>query len=138
MYGTISNYVGYMAHAVYNNGCCVPQIIFDTLHNPNEQNPRRRLAKLTMNNVIDDLGMLKEDEGCCIQRFATFCRKENVTYYALDLKHKLFKTNKNDVSKNQNGLPRLVFICANNHLYPITDEEHRQTIFKHLQKLVEV
>ena len=37
-----------------------------------------------------------------------------------------------------NGLPRLVFLCANNHLYPIAYEEHRQTIFKHLQKLVEV
>ena len=52
MYGTILNYIGYMAHAVYNDGCCVPHFIFDTLHNP-----RKRLAKLTMKNVIDVLGM---------------------------------------------------------------------------------
>ena len=45
-----------MAHVVYKNGCCVPQFIFDTLHNPSEQNPRKRLAKLTMKNVIGDLG----------------------------------------------------------------------------------
>ena len=32
--------------------------------------------------------------------------------------------------KKQNGLPRLVFICASNHWHPITDEEHRQTIPK--------
>ena len=57
-------------------------------------------------------------------------QKRKVTYYALYFKHKLFETKKDDVSKNQNGLPRLVFICANNHLYPITDEKHRQTIFK--------
>ena len=76
MYGTLYNYFGYMAHAVYNNGCCVPQFILDTLHNPNEQNPRKRLAKSTMKNVIDDLGMLKEDEGCCIEQVAHFCKKK--------------------------------------------------------------
>ena len=78
MYGTLFNYIGYMAHAVYKNGCCVPQFIFDTLHNPNEQNPRKRLAKLTMKNVIDDLGMLKEDEGCCMEQVANFCKKERL------------------------------------------------------------
>ena len=101
MYGTIFNYMGYMAHAVYKNGCCVPQLIFDIAHNPSEQNPRRRLANLTMKDVIDDLGMLKEDEGCCIERIANFCRKRKVTYYALDFKHKLSETNKDDVSKTE-------------------------------------
>ena len=28
------------------------------------------------------------------------------------------------------NLPRLVFMCANNHMYPVIDEEHRETIFK--------
>ena len=37
MYGTVFKYHGYMANAGYNNGCCVPQFIFDTLHNPNEK-----------------------------------------------------------------------------------------------------
>ena len=68
--------MGYMAHVVYNNGCCVQQLIFDILHNPNEQNPRNRLANLTMNNAIDDLGMPKENEGCCIEQIANFCRKK--------------------------------------------------------------
>ena len=36
MYGTRFNYLGYMPNAGYNNGCCVPQFIFDTLHNPND------------------------------------------------------------------------------------------------------
>ena len=76
MYGALFNYIGYMAHAVYKNGCCVPQFIVDTLHNPNEQKPRKRLAKLTITNVIDDLGMLQEDEGSCIEQVANFCKKE--------------------------------------------------------------
>ena len=41
MYGTIFNYLGYMANAGYNNGCCVPQFIFDTLHNPNEKKAKK-------------------------------------------------------------------------------------------------
>ena len=36
MYRTLFNYIGCMAHAVYKNGCCVPQFIFDTLHNPSK------------------------------------------------------------------------------------------------------
>ena len=70
MYGTVFNYLGYMANAVNTNDCCVPQFIFDTLHNPSENNPRKRIAKLTMTNVIDDLGMQREDEGCCIEQIA--------------------------------------------------------------------
>ena len=132
MYGTRFNYLGYMANAGYNNGCCVPQFIFDTLHNPNETNPRKRIAKLTMKNVIDDLGMVREDEGCCIAQIANLCNKRKVIYYALDFKHKLFETNEDTAPKN--NLPRLIFICAHNHLYPITDEEKRETIFKTCSK----
>ena len=37
MYGTIFNHLGYMANAGYNNGCCVPLFIFDTLHKTNKK-----------------------------------------------------------------------------------------------------
>ena len=74
-----------------------------------------------MKAVINDLGMVREDEGCCIAQIANLCNKRKVTYYALDFKHKLFETNKEPTPSND--LPRLFFICANNHLYPITDEE---------------
>ena len=81
------------------------------------------MTNLIMKNVIDDLGMAREDEGCCIAQIANLCNKRKVIYYALDFKHKLFETN-----KDTNDLPRLIFICANNHLYPITDEETRDYI----------
>ena len=50
----------------------------------------------------------------------------------MDFKHKLFETSK-DTAPTIN-LPRLIFICANNHLYPITDETTRETIFKQHSK----
>ena len=81
-----------------------------------------------MNNVVDDLGMLKEDEGCCIAQVADFCKKRKVSLYALDYKHKLFETNKDEIPNN--NLPRLVFMCAKHHMYPVIDEERRETMFK--------
>ena len=109
MYGTMFNYPGCMANAGYNNGCCVRQFIFDTLHNTSEKNNlRKRIATFTMKNVIGDLGMAREDEGCCITQSVDLCNKIKVIYYALGFKHKLFETNK-DIT------PRLIFICANNH-----------------------
>ena len=73
---------------------------YDTLHNPNEKKkPRKRKAKSTMKNAIDDLGMVKEDEGCCITQNANLCNKRKVIYYALGFKHKLFETNKDTTPK---------------------------------------
>ena len=68
------------------------------------------------------------DDGCSIEQIAIFCEIHKITYYALNYQYKLFETN-NDKNYNSN-LPRLVFVCANNHLYPIDDNEKRETIFK--------
>ena len=127
VYGTIFDYLGCMANAGYTSGC-VPQFIFDTLHNPNGKNPRKIIAKLIMKNVIGDLGMQTEGEGCCISQIADLCQKRKVIYDAMGFKHKLFVTNKDTTPAH--NLPRLIFICANNHLYHITDAEQRETIFK--------
>ena len=102
--------------------------MLELLNNKLETNTRNNIARLTMKNVIDDLGMLKEDEGCCIAQIADFCKKRKVRLYALYYKHKLFETNKDEI--HNNNLPRLVFMCANDHMYHVIDEERRETIFK--------
>ena len=63
-----------MLDAIHTNGCCVPRYMFELLNNKLETNPRQN-ARLTMNNAIDDLGVLKEDEGCCIAQVADFCKQ---------------------------------------------------------------
>ena len=65
-----------MLDAIHTNGCCVPRYMFELLNNKLETNPRKKIARLTLKNVIDDLGMLKEDEGCCIAQVADFCKKK--------------------------------------------------------------
>ena len=46
----------------------------------------------------------------------------------MNFRYSLFETNSNP--KNNRHFKPLVFLCANNHLYPIENDEHRQTIFK--------
>ena len=80
-----------------------------------------------MDKILKELNMNTIDEGCSITQIANFCNIHKITYYVLNYKYKLFETN-NNVGYHSN-LPRLVFMCANNHLYPI-DDEKRETIFK--------
>ena len=97
--------------------------MFELLSNKLETNPRTIIARLTSTDVIDDICMLKEDEGCCIAQVADFC-KQKVILYVLGYKHKLFETTKSEIPSN------LMFMCASNHMYPVIDEERRETIFK--------
>ena len=46
----------------------------------------------------------------------------------MNFRYELSETSSNP--KNNRHHKPLVFLCANNHLYPIEKEEDRQTIFK--------
>ena len=46
----------------------------------------------------------------------------------MNFRYELFETNSNP--KNNRHHKPLVFLCADNHLYTIENEEDRQTIFK--------
>ena len=130
MYGTIFNYIGFALEAVQSKtpNSCVPEYLFKLYHNPEETNPRKRLAKLTIDVILKELNMNSIDEGCSIAQIAVFCDIHKITYYALDFQYKLFETNNHKGYRSD--LPRLIFVCANNHLYPVEDHEQRETIFK--------
>ena len=130
MYGTVFNYNGFALQAVESKtlNSCVPEYILKLYNNPEETNPRKRLVKLTMDKILQELNMNTIDEGCSIAQIAIFCDIHKITYYALDFKYKLFETNNHKGYRSD--LPRLIFICANNHLYPIDDPKKRETIFK--------
>ena len=88
MYGTIFNYTGFGLQAL--NGktpdACVPEYVFDLYHNPDETNPRKRLAKLTKEQVLNELNMNAIDEGCSIEQIAGFCdiHKSRITCLTLN------------------------------------------------------
>ena len=130
MYNTVFNYNGFGLRATQTEtpNSCVPEYLLKLYNNPEETNPRKRLAKLKMDKILQELNMKTIDEGCSITQIAVFCDIHKITYYVIDFKYKLFETN-NHKGYNSN-LPRLVFVCANNHLYPVDDNEKRETIFK--------
>ena len=128
MYGTLYNYKGYGLDTNNYDGACVPNYLLETYNNREETNPRNKISKLTMVKLLDILGIQNMYEGCSIEQIANFCNRYKITYYVMNFRYKLFETNSNP--KNIRHHKPLVFLCANNHLYPIEKEEDRQTIFK--------
>ena len=130
MYGTLFNYKGYGLDALNGKiqNACVPEYLLNLYNNENETNPRKRLKKLTIEKIVEELGMKSIDDGCNTEQIRKFCNNHKITYYALDYRYKLFDTN-NDMNYHSN-LPRLVYMCATNHLFPIPDETARECIFK--------
>ena len=128
MYGTLYNCKGYGLDTNNYDGACVPRHPLDTYNNQDVTNPRNKISKLDMPKLLEILGMQNIHEGCLIEQIAYFCDRYKITYYVMNFRYKLFETNSNP--KNIRHHKPLVFLCANNHLYPIEKEEDRQTIFK--------
>ncbi len=89
---------------------------------------KNKIKKITKEKLLKELNMNTIDEGCSVEQVIQFCEIHKITYYILDFKYQLFETNKD--KKYNSNLPTLVFVCANNHMYPIEDTEKRETIFK--------
>ena len=131
MYNGVFNYMGYGLLAMKNEieNTCVPTYMLKLLNDPGETNPRKRLKKLNMEKLLDELKMASVTDGCSVKQIAEFCDNHKITYYVLNYKYKLFETN-NHMHFRGCNLPRLVFMCAQNHLFPIEDHDKRETIFK--------
>ena len=128
MHGTLYSYKGYGLDTNTFGGACVPRHLLDTYNNLDVTNPRNKISKLDMPKLLEILGMQNIHEGCSIEHIANFCDRYRITYDVMKFRYKLFETNSNP--KNNRHHKPLVFLCANNHLYPIEKEEDSQTIFK--------
>ena len=128
MYGTLYNLIGYGLDAKDYGGARVPNYLLETYNNQEVTNPRNKISKLTMPKLLEILGMQNMYEGCPIEQTANFCNRCKVTCYVMNFRYKLFETNSNP--KNNRHPKILVFLCSNNHLYPIEQEDDHQTIFK--------
>ena len=81
-----------------------------------------------MPKLLEILDMQNMYEGCSIEQIANVCNRYNITYYVMNSGYTLFETNSNPKHNRHHTI--LVFLWANNHLYPVEKEEDRQTIFK--------
>ena len=130
MYNLCFNYCGYglSVAAGQTPQACVPSYLLAKYNNKDETNPRKKIARLTMNKLLNELSMSSIDEGCSCSQVIHFCNLHKIVYYILDFRYKLFESNNH--MKYRTDLPRLVFMCANGHMYPIEDHDKRESIFR--------
>ena len=86
------------------------------------------LKKLNHEIVLMELDMKTLTEGCTLAQLIAFCKRHNVTYYALDYKWATFATNAGDKSRKRTNLPPLYFMVGRHHLYPITNDLQQRSI----------
>ena len=72
--------------------------------------------------MLTELEMKTSTEGCTLAQLIAFCKRQNVTYYALEYKWAKFAANAGDKSRKRTHLPPLCFMAGCQHLYPITDD----------------
>ena len=144
MYGTILKYHNQGHDNSNYNGNCVPQTLMNLYNNPNETNKRKRIIRLTIQKIVDQLSSYTnpgslldieptrptEYDGFTTEQVMHFCNLNRIRCYALDHKNYIFQKNVNNKHITFNRyLPPLVFSCQSSHMYLITDEEKRASIF---------
>ncbi|KAJ3014804.1 UNVERIFIED_CONTAM: hypothetical protein HDU68_000119, partial [Siphonaria sp. JEL0065] len=76
----------------------------------------------------DELGDSSlQEEGVSTTQVQRFCEQYGISMYAIDLTCNVFC--RYIPEKRNHHTPALVYVCANQHMYPILDEELRKSIF---------
>lgn len=75
------------------------------------------------------------EDGVSIEQIETFCRRFNISYYALDVYE---KTIKYYIPEKKCIVSSLIFRLINEHLYPIEDHKKRQSIVNKHRKNVNI
>ncbi|KAI8836004.1 hypothetical protein BJ741DRAFT_686289 [Chytriomyces cf. hyalinus JEL632] len=66
-------------------------------------------------------------DGVSTSQIQEFCETYGISLYALDLECDIFC--RYIPEKRNHHTPALVYVCANDHMYPVIDEELRKSIF---------
>ena len=95
MYNLCFNYCGYGLSVVAGQTpqACVPSYLLAKYNNKDETNPRKKIARLTMNKLLNELSTSSIDEGCSCPHVIRFCNLHKIVYYILDFRYKLFESN---------------------------------------------
>ncbi|KAJ3088328.1 hypothetical protein HK100_008074, partial [Physocladia obscura] len=76
----------------------------------------------------DELGDSSlQEEGVSTTQVQRFCQQYGISMYAIDLSCNVFC--RYIPEKRNHHCPSLVYVCANQHMYPILDEALRKSIF---------
>ena len=88
-----------------------------------EKIPTLSREKLVELLEFDSIEQMKRD-GISPQHIQTFCKKYNISHYALDIERTCFFKH---IATNNNYKP-LMYYMMNSHLYPVVDEKTRKIL----------
>ncbi|TPX48064.1 hypothetical protein CcCBS67573_g10219 [Chytriomyces confervae] len=119
MFGTVLNYHHLNLEPNFTNeNICVYQHLIDTY------------SKYIKGVTFDGLkGIFEEgeiDTGVTTNQVVQFCEKYGISLYAMDLEFEIFCRHIPKVRNHH--IPCLIYIVANNHMYPVLEEELRRSI----------
>lgn len=86
-----------------------------------------------LNNEFGDDAL---NTGVCINQISSFCRKYNLSYYALDIYEKVIDYYL--PTEKKNNVSSLIFRIINEHMYPIDNYKKRQSIVSKTRKDVNI
>lgn len=69
-------------------------------------------------------------DGVCLEQIQGFCREENISCYAFDIKDNLITKYLYDKTKKGDKQKAFVFRMYNRHIYPITDDTKRKSLIE--------
>jgi len=69
-------------------------------------------------------------DGVCLEQIQGFCREENISCYAFDIRDNLITKHLYDKTRGQNTHKAFVFRMYNKHIYPITDDTKRKSLIE--------
>ena len=113
------------------NGQCV----FDYLINL-YGNTKGFIKIMTYENLDYEFGDDALNNGVCIEQIDIFCKKYNLSYYALNQDEQTIKYYIPENKKN--NVKALIFRLLNSHMYPIDNEHKRKSIVNRHRKDINI
>ncbi|KAI9326614.1 hypothetical protein BDR26DRAFT_941086 [Obelidium mucronatum] len=119
MFGTVLNYHHLNLEPNFTNeNICVYQHLITTYS--------KHIKGVTFKGLMNIFEEGEIDTGVTTNQVVKFCEKYGICLYAMDLEFDIFCRHIPKVRNHH--APCLIYIVANNHMYPVLEEELRRTI----------
>ena len=122
MFGTLLNLCGYdlqVSKYEFVNACAVEHHVkmFNTIR-----------KGWTIQRFMDEIGMKTIDDGVSLTQLIPLYEKYKIGYHVVNFKYHITASHHDHNYKPQTHIPHLFYMINNNHLYPITKSEDKNSI----------
>ena len=123
MFGTLLNLCGYdliVGNYEFINACCLEYHV--------QMFNKFRNNKWNIERLMNELNMKTIDEGVSLNQLIPLYIKYKIGYHVVDFKYHLTASHNEHNYKPTGNYPCLFYMIENNHLYPIVNKQHQNSI----------